>query len=174
MAGRRWHTDGVYERWEMGARWSIAFTTHLMGRRSLQLVFNNFCCCFSVLRMRFLLLLLLLLSLLLYLFLFFFFLHKTLLICFTCHTKLELSWVFKKRSAPASPASSTSCPRVCVCVWRPPRQSIFTTKVAQVEAESSAISAQAEPGQKRAQSSVLHSVFRGCKLEKCCMKINKS
>lgn len=116
MAGRRWHTDGVYERWEMGARWSIAITTHLMGRRSLQLVFNNFCCCFSVLRMRFLLLLLLLLSLLLYLFLFFFFLHKTLLICFTCHTKLELSWVFKKRSAPASPASSTSCPRVCVCV----------------------------------------------------------
>lgn len=116
MAGRRWHTDGVYERWEMGARWSIAITTHLMGRRSLQLVFNNFCCCFSVLRMRFLLLLLLLLSLLLYLFLFFYFLHKTLLICFTCHTKLELSWVFKKRSAPASPASSTSCPRVCVCV----------------------------------------------------------
>lgn len=110
MAGRRWHTDGVYERWEMGTRWSIAITTHLMGRRSLQLVFSNFCCCSSVLRMRFLLLLLLYLSL------FFFFLHKTLLICFTCHTKLELSWVFKKRSAPASPASSTSCPRVCVCV----------------------------------------------------------
>lgn len=171
MAGRRWHTDGVYQRWEMGARWSIAITTHLMGRRSLQLVFSNFCCCSSVLRMRFLLLLLLYLSLF---FFFFFFLHKTLLICFTCHTKLELSWVFKKRSAPASPASSTSCPRVCVCVETTQTVDIYHQGCPSRGWKLSNLSP--GPGLAREACAVISFafIFRGCKLEKCCMKINKS
>lgn len=115
MAGRRWHTDGVYERWEMGARWSIAITTHLMGRRSLQLVFNNFCCCFSVLRMRFLLLLLLLLSLLLYLFLFFTFCIKR--FSFALHATQNLSWVeFLKSVQRRRRQPHQLLVRVCVCV----------------------------------------------------------
>lgn len=93
---------------------------------------------------------------------FFFFLHKTLLICFTCHTKLELSWVFKKRSAPASPASSTSCPRVCVCVcgdhpdsrYLPPRLPKSRLKAQQSQPRP----CQSWP-EKRAQTSVLHSFF---------------
>lgn len=96
---------------EMGARWSIAITTHLMGRRSLQLVFSNFCCCSSVLRMRFLLLLLLL-----YLSLFFFsFCIKR--CSFALHATQNLSWVeFLKSVQRRRRQPHQLLVRVCVCV----------------------------------------------------------
>lgn len=105
---------------------------------------------------------------------FFFFLHKTLLICFTCHTKLELSWVFKKRSAPASPASSTSCPRVCVCVETTQTVDIYHQGCPSRGWKLSNLSP--DPGLAREACAVISFafIFRGCKLEKCCMKINKS
>lgn len=149
------------------ARWSIAITTHLMGPIGCNLFSANFCCCFSYF------------FLLRFHFFFSFFLHKTRLICFTCHTKLELSWVFKKRSAPASPASSTSCPAsewVCLCGDHPDRR-YLPPRLPHVPRSGCWKLSIALSLSLSAQRSVLHALqvkFRCCKLEKCWMKINKS